>query len=60
MSDIDQDYYAAAQLYGVLEAGPAEGEDFFRLQVSGKSTSKWINVPASVVEEVAAILLMGN
>ena len=41
---INMSEYAADQLRQILIAGPSEGEDFFRLQVSGNGSSNHVNI----------------
>lgn len=48
--------YAASEIYRQLERGPFDGEDFFRLKVSGLTTTKWVNVTREQLEKIAAIL----
>lgn len=37
-------HYRESELRRVLDAGPAEGDDFYRVQVSGKLTSRTLNL----------------
>lgn len=48
--------YAAQQVRRVLAAGPNEGEDFFRLKVSGDLASHHVNVTPEQLSAIADIL----
>lgn len=48
--------YHATEVHRVIESGPATGDDFFRLRVSGAETSKHLNVSAEQLRRIAAIL----
>lgn len=48
--------YAADQLRQILIAGPSEGEDFFRLQVSGNGSSNHVNITPDQLKLIARIL----
>jgi hypothetical protein len=48
--------YARTMLREQLDRGPDPGEDFFRLKVTGKSETKWLNVsPAELANIIDAI-----
>jgi hypothetical protein len=46
--------YASDQIRAQLERGPAEGENFYRLQVTGNGATKHINVSPEVLHHIAA------
>jgi len=45
--------YAASEVFRAMDAGPAEGEDFFRMAI-GKS--KWVNVTREQALAIAFVL----
>jgi hypothetical protein len=48
--------YKQRELTRVLDAGPAEGETFFRLKVSGKESTKYLNLtPAQLKALIEAV-----
>lgn len=49
--------YAAVEIAEQIARGPAEGEDFYRLQMCGDGASKWVNVTPEQAEQIAMILL---
>jgi hypothetical protein len=48
--------YAASELLDTLRAGPYADEDFHRLQVTGKLSSKWVNITPDQLRRIATIL----
>lgn len=48
--------YAAQLVREQLDAGPHEGEDFFRAKFTGAGETKWFNVTPGQLAEIAAIL----
>ena len=38
------DSYKIKELQRILDAGPADGEDFFRIRVSGAKKTKHLNI----------------
>lgn len=38
------DSYKIKELQRILDAGPADGEDFFRLRISGAKKTKHLNI----------------
>lgn len=44
--------YAAKEMRRQLERGPALGEEFFRLKVTGHGETRWVNI---IPEELSAI-----
>lgn len=48
--------YAAKQVRHIVAAGPAPGESFFRLKVTGNGESTWVNVSREELEAIAAVL----
>jgi uncharacterized protein (AIM24 family) len=48
--------YAAYELFEQLKRGPYEGEDFFRLRVTGNGETKTVNVTPGQLHEIARIL----
>lgn len=53
--------YAATQVYELLKRGPAEGDDFYRLHMSGNGPStKSLNVTEQQALAIAAVLNFEN
>lgn len=50
--------YAAQELHEQLKRGPHEGEDFFRLQVTGKGASRWVNITPEMLVGIIEVLSM--
>lgn len=48
--------YHGRELQKQLDRGPYAGEDFFRLQVTGNGTSRWINITAEQLAGIVALL----
>jgi hypothetical protein len=48
--------YAARELLDTLRAGPYADEDFHRLQVTGRLSSKWVNITPDQLRRIATIL----
>jgi hypothetical protein len=48
--------YERRELTRVLDAGPAEGETLFRLQVSGKESTKYLNITAAQLKTMIETL----
>lgn len=48
--------YAALELREQLERGSYEGEDFFRLKVTGNGETKWVNVTAEQLAKIAEVV----
>lgn len=46
--------YRLAQIRQVLAAGPAQGEDFFRIKVTGATSSHWFNISPFMLDRIAA------
>jgi hypothetical protein len=51
-----QDDYARSQITRVVDGGTSDGDAFYRLQVSGKVSSKSLNVTADQLSRIAAML----
>ena len=49
-------YYHQMEMERMLSHGPAIGEDFFRMQVTGAGSSRWINITPEELGKIAAIL----
>lgn len=52
--------YRFEEILRVVDAGPADDETWYRLQVSGKATSQHMNVTATELEVIAALLTKGD
>lgn len=48
--------YASELLRELLERGPHEGEDFYRVKATGAGETKWFNVAPEQLEAIAGIL----
>jgi hypothetical protein len=48
--------YTAGQIQDQLERGLYEGEDFFRLKVTGDGESHWVNVTPKQLAEIVEVL----
>jgi hypothetical protein len=48
--------YAASEIQRQLERGPYEGEDFFRLKVSGDGQTKTVNITPAQLAEIVEVL----
>jgi hypothetical protein len=48
--------YAASQLQALLENGPYEGENFYRLKVTGNGATTWVNISPEQLAAIVAIL----
>lgn len=56
MTRMDKIGYAASELERQLERGPYQGEDFFRLKVTGDGESRWVNITAEELEVIVRAL----
>ena len=48
--------YAASEMRRQLERGPYEGEDFYRMQVTGEGKTKWVNITPAQLAAIAELL----
>ena len=48
--------YATSELRRLLDKGPALGEDFFRVKVSGSYATNWLNVTEEQLELITVAL----
>ncbi len=48
--------YAASEIQRQFERGPYPGEDFFRLKVTGKGESRWVDVAPEQLADIVALL----
>jgi hypothetical protein len=48
--------YAADQVFALIKRGPAEGEDFYRLHMSGNGPTKHVNVTDNEALAIATVL----
>lgn len=48
--------YPASEIRALLARGSVEGEDFYRLKVTGNGETKWVNVSPEQLATIAAIL----
>ena len=48
--------YAATEMLEQFKRGPYEGEDFFRMQVSGNGKTRWVNISPAALVRIATIL----
>lgn len=48
--------YASSEMVRIYEAGPSEGEDFFRLQVTGNGASKHVNITPDQLAAISELL----
>jgi hypothetical protein len=49
-------HYETAQIDRVLQAGPAHGEDWFHLKITGAKETKWLNINRDDVEAIQELL----
>lgn len=49
------DNVAESNIRRLLDAGPSEGEDFFRLKLTGHGETQWMNVTPERMEAIAAV-----
>lgn len=48
--------YAASELRRQAQRGSYEGEDFFRLQVTGNGKTKWLNITQEQLAAIATLV----
>jgi hypothetical protein len=48
--------YAAREIRQQIAKGPYPGEDFFRLKLTGKGETRWVNVTPQQAERIAEAL----
>lgn len=48
--------YRHDEVKRVLDNGPNQGEDFYRLQIRGQNQTRWLNISHEEADMIAALL----
>jgi hypothetical protein len=48
--------YAASMIRELIQRGPSDGDDFYRMKATGNGETKWFNVSTAQLEAIAKIL----